>query len=90
MKKNLRFLAIMVLVIFAAGLALEPVIPAHPVQAAAEQPMQPAVINPSEKEAAPVAPSTHPVIPVVTGIVCVLFGVIAVIPLLIDDPARPS
>ncbi len=85
MKKSLTLLVIVVLTICLVGLAVERIVPASMVQAAGESDPALRSAGPAEKEAVPVT-RAQPVVFVVIGLVCVVFGIIAVSPLLVDDP----
>ncbi len=87
MKKNLPLLVIVVLTVCLVSFAVERFIPASRVQAASEA--HPALhsAGSAEKDAAPVK-HAQPVVFVVTGLVCVVFGLISVAPLLLDDSER--
>ncbi len=90
MKKNVRYLAIIVLAIILVGFALDRLAPASSVHAAGFPTPALNSTGPSETEkgALPPAGATQPVVIVVTSLVFVLFGVIALSPLLIEDPAQ--
>jgi len=88
MKKTLSYLTIVVLAIFLVGFAFDRIVPANTAHAASE--IQPALSNasPSEKEAVPPSHLAQPVVFVVIGLVCVLFGILAISPLLLDEPSQ--
>ncbi len=89
MKKNLSILVLVILALCLVGFAIERAVPANTASAASEA--HAALVNagPADKEAVPPArPTAQPVIYVVSGLVCVLFGIIAAAPLLIIDSTR--
>ncbi len=90
MKKKWSYLFIILLAIFLVGFALDHITPASPVHAAGVPTPSLRGAGPSETEKESVSPagSAQPVVFVVTGLVFVLFGVIALSPLLIEDPAQ--
>jgi hypothetical protein len=79
MKKYLGYLVLVLLTLYVAGR----IVPASAVHAANETQLVASSTSPSEKEAAPNKGSAQPVVFIVTGCVCVLFGIVAVSPLLI-------
>ncbi len=87
MKKNSTLLVIVVLTICLLGFAVERFIPASTAQAASEAHAALRSAVPAEKDAVPVKPA-QPVVFVVTGLVCAIFGLIAVSPLLVEAPDR--
>ncbi len=87
MKKNITLLAVLVLTICVVGVAVERFIPASPVKAASENHPALSSAGPAEKDAVPVK-HAQPVVFVVTGLACLVFGLIAVAPLLVEDPER--
>jgi len=88
MKKNLSIIVLVILAVCLVGFAIDRFVPASPVSAASEA--QPAASSASHANigAVPPAPTAQPVIFVVAGLVCVLFGILAVSPLLTGDPDR--
>ncbi len=87
MKKNLIFIvAIVILTLGLVGFAFERLAPASPASAASETLQVSNSAIPAEIASAPVEPLAQPVICVVTGIVGVLFGILAVAPLILNDP----
>lgn len=90
MKRNLGLLASIVLIICLISLAFDQIVSSSTVHAASETRM---VYNSSgsfEEEADTSSRSPQPVDFVAAGVVFVLFGVIAVFPLLVGDPAKVS
>ena len=88
MKKNMTFLVIVVLSICLVGLAAERIAPVHTVHAASENHL---VMNSASQSINGTAPRPHAIPPIVfiaAGLVCALFGIVAVSPLLIDDPDK--
>ncbi len=79
-----------VLTLGLVGFAFTQIVPAGTVHAADETHPALSSAGPSDKEAVPLTHSAQPVVFVVTGLVCVLFGIAAISPLLIDDPAQSS
>jgi hypothetical protein len=90
MKKKLSLLFIVIFTLCLVGFALDRLAPASPASAASEAHPVPNSAAPAPAEAAPSAPAAQPVIYVVGGLVCALFGIIAVSPLLMGDPARKT
>ncbi len=89
MKKNLTVLVLVILALCLVGFAIERALPANIVSAASETHLASINAGPAEKEAVPPARSTvQPVIYVVAGIVCVLFGALAVAPLFLRGSNR--
>jgi len=88
MKKILSYLAIFVVSIFLMGLAFEWIVPASMAHAASETQPRLSNASSSEKDVVPPAHPAQPAVFVVTVLVCILFGIIAISPLLFDDPTR--
>ena len=89
--KNLGLLAIVMLTICLMSYALDRIAPASIVHAAGETQPSISQARPAERAASiPLIPSTQPVVSIVIGLVCLLFGLIAVSPLLITDPELNS
>ncbi len=84
-KRNFCLLVIVVLAICLAG----GIVPPAAVSAARDGGPALSYAGPSETEALPLARPTQPVVFVVTGLVCTIFAMIAVSPLLIDEPEQP-
>jgi len=87
MKKNLSYLAIILLTVCLVGFTSDQIVPKSTVHVTGEA--QPVLSSRglSPKEALPLTLSAHPVAFVVIGLIGVLVGLLAVAPLLIDDPA---
>lgn len=83
-----HFIKAVVLTLCLVGFAFAQIVSASPVHAASEPHPALSSTGPAEKEAVPLTHSTQPVVFVVTGLVCVLFGMITLSPLLIDDPVQ--
>ncbi len=88
MKKYLSLLTIIVLTICLVGYVFDRISPASTVYAGSETHPVMSSAGPSETEAVPITRSVQPVVFIATGLVCVLFGILAVYPLLIEDPAQ--
>lgn len=88
MKNKLSFLTIIIIITCMAGFAFDKFIPTSTVHASNLS--HPAVSSaaPVEKETVPSGSASNPVISVVVGFVCVVFGVVAVAPLLVEDQKR--
>ena len=91
MKKNLNLLAVVkysirvvLLTVCLVGFAFARVAPTSTVHAASDTRLLLSSAGPSEREAVPLTRSALPVVFVGTGLVCALFGIIAVSPLLVD------
>jgi hypothetical protein len=89
MKKNLGLLALFVLAACLMDFAFDRILPAAPVAHAASD-AHPVLSSagPTGAPAVPLPLSAQPVAFVVTGLVCVLFGILAVAPLLLNDLPR--
>ena len=88
MKKNLSLLTAIVLTLFLVSLVSELNVPADAAPAASKTRPVLSSAGPSEEDATPPARPAQPVVFIVTGLVCALFGISAVSPLLVGDPAR--
>ncbi len=88
MKKTLSFLVITVLTICLVSFAFDHIVPASPVHAAIETQPISSSADPAQTQVLRPGPSTEPVVFIITGLVCGLFGILAVSPLLIDDPLQ--
>ena len=87
--KKLSLLALAVLTLCLLGLAFGQFASAGAVaQAANETQLVLASAGPSEKQTIPATRLAQPIAAAATGLVCVLFGIIAVAPLLLGDPAQ--
>lgn len=86
MKGNLSLFAIVFLTICLVGFAIGWITPTPAVHAANHTHPVMNISSPSEKEAMPHTLSAQPVAFVLIGLACVLLGMMAVSPLLIDDP----
>ncbi len=91
MKKKLGWLAVVLLTLCLVSFALERIAPASPVQA--DRTVQPdlgetsAMVEESVPLTGSAAAGPEPAVSIATGLVCVLFAILAFSPLLIDDPA---
>ena len=83
-KRIFCLLVIVMLVICLVG----GIVPLATVSAAGDSGPALSYAEPPETEAVPLTPSTQPVVFAVTGLICALFAMIAVSPLLIDEPAQ--
>ncbi len=88
MKKNLLLLTSFILTLCVVGFAIYQLAPASPVSAASEVHTAAFSATPVEKVSTPAAPAAQPVIYLVTGLVCALFGILAVAPLFLGDSNR--
>lgn len=86
MKKTVRLIAAAVLTLCLVGFALDRVLPTNAVHAASQSAPALASANPVDKQPVPLTKSTQPEA-LIVGLVCVLFGIAAISPLLIDRPA---
>jgi hypothetical protein len=90
-KRRLRLLAMVVLTIGLLSFAVDRIVPASRVaNAASETNAAWSDAGSPETEAVPLTSLAQPVVIVVTGLVCLLFGVLAISPLLLDGSARPQ
>jgi hypothetical protein len=93
MKKNLSLLAIVLLAICLVGFAYDRTVPAGTVHAAGETDTTSGSAGPTAKllktnmDSVPLTLPVRPFAWVVTGLVCVLSGIMAIAPLLIEDTA---
>jgi len=87
MKKILSLLTLLGLSICLLGISLDRIVPASTVNAAPLSPPVSVSAGSSEQQAVSLRLSAQPVAFALTGLECLLFGVIAISPLLIDDPA---
>jgi len=89
-RRKLRLLAIVALTIGLLSFAVDRIVPASlVVSAASETHVALSDAGSPQKEAVPLTRLAQPVAIVVTGLVCLLFGVLAISPLLLDGSARP-
>ncbi len=88
MKKSWKLIAIVVLTICMVGYAFDRIVPANIVNASSETHREFNSAGPSEKEVLIHTSSEQPVVFIVTGLVCALFGTIAVAPLLLEKPTQ--
>lgn len=88
MKKNLSILASVVLIICLVSFAFDQIVSASTVHAASETHSIMRSAGSAEEEAAPLSRSPQLVVFVPVGVVFILFGIIAISPLLIGDPTK--
>ncbi len=88
MKKNLSILVLVILALCLVGFAASRLAPASPVSAASESHLVSSSVSPAENVSATPTLAAQPVVYLVTGIVCTLFGVLAIAPLILGDPNR--
>lgn len=87
MKKNLSLLALVLLLVCLVGFVFNQIVPNRALHAAGEMHPVTSSAGPFEKESVPLTRSAQPIVSVVMGLICVLFGILAAVPLLVDDPA---
>lgn len=86
MKEIFRFLTLVVLSVCMVGFALDQLTSTSTAYAVGEACPELSSARPSEKEILSITGSLHPVILIAAGCACILSGIIAILPLLIDDP----
>ena len=86
MKKILSSIAIVMLIICMFGFVFVRLIPSTTVEAAAGTHLSASIAGP-ENQTAAISFSPTPVVFVLAGLACALFAIMALSPLLIDDPA---
>ncbi len=87
-KQSILIIAILILTLCLVGFAASRLAPASPVSAASESHLVSSSVSPAENVSATPTLAAQPVVYLVTGIVCTLFGVLAIAPLILGDPNR--